>query len=77
MARPKKTEQATVEAVEPKESTTVIEVIEDIVVPAKPGVYLVAWAIKTGGKRYATGDTVELTDEQAAPFLASGAITEA
>jgi hypothetical protein len=77
MARPKKTEQATVEAVEPQESTTVIEVIEDIIVPVKAGSYVAAWAIKTGGKRYAVGDTVELTDDQAAPFLASGAITEA
>jgi hypothetical protein len=37
--------------------------------------YVLQWAIKTGGVRYAIGDVVTLTADQAAPFLASGAIT--
>lgn len=39
-----------------------------------PGEYLVVWHIKTGGKWYAPDDTVNLDDDGAAPFLASGAI---
>lgn len=39
--------------------------------------YAVQWHIKTEGRRYAPGDTLDLTDDQAAPFLASGAITAA
>jgi hypothetical protein len=39
--------------------------------------YAVAWSIKFNGKRYDEGDSVQLTPEQAAPFLASGAIVKA
>jgi hypothetical protein len=37
----------------------------------------VQWHIKTNGRRYGPGDDVALTEQQAAPFLASGAIEKA
>ncbi|MCQ9378811.1 hypothetical protein [Methyloversatilis sp. XJ19-49] len=39
--------------------------------------YAVQWDIKHNGTRYAVGDEVPLNDEDAAPFLASGAIVAA
>lgn len=41
--------------------------------PAATG-YVVQWAIKLDGKRYAIGDQIDISDSQAAPFVASGAI---
>lgn len=43
-------------------------------VAAPTGGYAVRWSIKVNGRRYADGDTADLTAEQAVPFLASGAI---
>jgi hypothetical protein len=40
-------------------------------------IYMVQWHIKTNGRRYGPGDDVALTEQQAAPFLASGAIEKA
>ncbi len=39
--------------------------------------YNVVWDIKHAGTRYAPGEQAELTDEQSAPFVASGAIVAA
>jgi hypothetical protein len=65
-------EQDTVEAVESQDQTTVDTVTE---VEQAAGGYVVQWAIKLDGKRYGIGDSVDMTAEQAAPFLASGAVT--
>lgn len=74
----------TVQAVEAQDQA-VVETVTDIEQPAEPdepveqaqadaGGYVVQWAIKLDGKRYGIGDDVQMTEEQAAPFLASGAI---
>ncbi len=83
--QPKQAAQAeTVEAVEQAdqavvETTTEIEQADqadpaDTSEPAAAGGYVVQWPIKLDGKRYGIGDEVDMTADQAAPFLASGAI---
>lgn len=44
--------------------------------PPKAGArrYVVQWDVKRDGKRYALGDVIELTDEEAAEFAGSRAI---
>lgn len=74
MARTKKGAPATVEAVEAPNPVGVVEVIAEAV-PYKSDKYVVAWPIKVDGRRYAPGETVVLTDDQAAPFLSSGAVS--
>lgn len=72
----------TVEAVEQQDQGTVETVTaidqgdaaeEDEPAAAATG-YVVQWAIKLDGKRYAIGDHIDISDSQAAPFVASGAI---
>lgn len=75
----------TVEAVEQQDQGTVETVTaidqdnqadaaeEDEPAAAATG-YVVQWAIKLDGKRYAIGDQIDISDSQAAPFVASGAI---
>jgi len=73
MGRPRKNPIAA-EAADMAEPAQV-EQVETFVEPAQPaGAYVVQWAIKVNGVRYAPGDTVDLSKELAAPFLASGAI---
>lgn len=64
----KKKAADTVEAVE-SEQPQGVETIEQ----AAAG-YTVAWTIKVNGKRHQPGERIDLADELAAPFLASGAI---
>jgi hypothetical protein len=86
MARNKNT-PATVEAVEAlqPEGVETVETVEQEAAPAtveekpkgKAGKYVVQWHIKAEGKRYAPGDSVELSDELAAAFVSTGAIAKA
>jgi len=72
-----KRKQDTVEAVEAAEPAEVVAVEVEAEQPpveqAEPG-YLVVWHIKLNGTMHAPGSRIELDDETAAPFLASGAI---
>jgi uncharacterized OB-fold protein len=72
----------TVEAVEQQDQGTVETVTAidqgDAAEEGEPAAatgYVVQWAIKLDGKRYAIGDHIDISDSQAAPFVASGAIT--
>ena len=70
MGRQKKIIATTAEMAEPAE----VEQVETFSAPLKSGGFVVQWGIKVDGERYKAGDTVSLSDEAAAPFLASGAI---
>ena len=73
---PSEAKPDTVEGTEQAAPAGVETVEADAPSEAKPEGYTVVWHIKTGGKRYAPGDTIDLDGDTAAPFLKSGAITE-
>lgn len=67
--------EATTESVVTIETTDdATDQVQDQTKPEGPQLYVVAWDIKHAGKRYAPGAELELSDEAAAPFVASGAI---
>lgn len=71
MGRPKKEQTDSVEMVEPAEAAETGDIAEIV-----SGAFVVQWDIKVDGKRYAAGDTVNLNADDAARFLASGAVVE-
>lgn len=71
MGRPKKEQSDSVEMVEPAEAAETGDIAE-----IESGAFVVQWDIKVDGKRYTAGDTVNLGADDAARFLASGAVVE-
>ncbi|MFO0467628.1 MAG: hypothetical protein ACK5ZS_01575 [bacterium] len=69
MSKHKQDAVEAVEAVEPEQQAVAQPPVEQ----AEPG-YLVVWHVKIAGELHAPGSRIELDDETAAPFLASGAI---
>lgn len=81
MGRSKKEQTDSVEMVEPAEAAETGDIAEiesgdDVPAEAAGGAFVVQWDIKVDGKRYAAGDTVNLGADDAARFLASGAVVE-
>lgn len=71
MGRPKKEPTDSVEMVEPAGAAETGDIAE-----IESGAFVVQWDIKVDGKRYTAGDTVNLGADDAARFLASGAVVE-
>lgn len=71
-----KNKKATPPKIEPQQAAA--EPVVEQAAPAAPkpaaGRFVVAWGIKVNGTRYGEGDEIQLSAQEAAPFIESGAI---
>ncbi len=71
MGRPRKEQGESIEMVEAIDVEQVEHTEQE-----SSGRYLVQWDVKVNGQRYQAGDSVDLNADDAARFLASGAVIE-